>query len=162
MLSTCTYKASSAGKYPPQWTSPAVEQLFHPTPNTTVPTSSSTPIPSPTPAAHQLSHGAIAGMVIGCIGVVILPWSVIAFFLWRRRQHQKLALPPKDGIFIGSPTHPRKLQGFYAAEMEGSYQPRPLEKSHSWELSTGDVAWEMERTTRVFKPVIPPEPVELG
>lgn len=75
------YLTAYSGKYPPSWTSAAVQEIFevksNKTSNTTNPTSNSTAHPSPSSSSNltsrsRLDHGVVAGIAIGCIAVLVV------------------------------------------------------------------------------------------
>lgn len=82
-----------SGNQHPLWTSAAVKELFEPTPdntsNTTNPvTSNPSSSPISTSRSH-FSHGAVAGIVVGCSAVFILCVAATTFMIQRRSKNNK-------------------------------------------------------------------------
>ena len=66
-----TLEISSGSQYPSSWTSPAIQALFQDTSNQTASTTANPPSTSQQSHSH-LSHGAVAGLVIGCVAASLL------------------------------------------------------------------------------------------
>ncbi|MCJ1268773.1 hypothetical protein MMC22_008661 [Lobaria immixta] len=88
-----TYYSTAGNQYPSSWTSAAVKELFerktNSSSNTTNPITSS-PSSTSTPSSRQkLSHGMVAGIVVGCTAITVLCAVGAAFTLKRRSKSIK-------------------------------------------------------------------------
>lgn len=91
----------SDSKYPSSWTSSAIKELFQDDPhqttlnttNTTKTTNSSTATLRSTPASQrshsQLGHGALIGIIVGCITASLLCAVIIIYMIKKKRRNRK-------------------------------------------------------------------------
>lgn len=105
MIFDCMLKTSSDNKYPSSWTSSAVQKLFQDaTTNSTNSTGSSTLSISPSSASPQshsrLSHGTLAGLIVGWTTATLLCTVVFTYLIMKRRRQRG----GKRGTFADSKT----------------------------------------------------------
>ena len=102
----------SDNKYPSSWTSSAVQKLFQESPdqtivnttNTTNSTNPSTAFVTLTEVSQRsnsnssLGHGALAGVIVGCITASILCVAIIIYTIKKRRRRRNI----KKSMTIGA------------------------------------------------------------
>ena len=124
--------AYSGNKYPPSWTSTAVQEIFelksNNTSDTTNPTSNSTARLSHLSSSNltsrsRLGHGVVAGIVVGCIAVLVLG-AVGVYFTVKHRSRSTKSIHSTTELGPYEPPLGEIQAGRRAQELLDSYQDR--------------------------------------